>query len=171
MEWPDRWVEWTTPTTQKDRKQLYLALKSEIPQLAVLSLRDRDDEPAETVGPDLVDRSAAADSDFHPRRWRRRYIESYLIWPPAIAAATGLTEEQVNERLSDHHGISVGANFTDSEPPQALLDIRAKRILKTGSAPVLAQFDATAIDVAKHLDATAVCDDMKTLLNDLVSLA
>lgn len=169
--WPDKWVEWTTPTIQKDRKQLYLALKSEIPDLVVLSLRDRDDEPAETVGPDLVDPAAVADGDFHPRRWRRRYIESYLIWPAAIAAAAGLTEEQVVKRLSEEHGLSVGTNFTDSDPPPALLDVRAKTILKTGSAAILTQFDATASDVAKQLEPAAVCDDIKTLLNDLVALA
>jgi len=95
------------------------------------------------VKEDLVDNTATADEGFQPRRWRRRYIESYLIWPPAIAAATGLPEGDVRQGLTDNHGISVGANFTDSNPPQALLDVRAKQILKEGgSTPILGQLDA-----------------------------
>lgn len=168
--WPDAWTEWTTARGHRERKQVYTALKEEIPELVVISLRDRDDEPAETVGADLVDGGTGEDS-FHPRRWRRRYIESYLIWPPAIAAASGLTEEQVREHLTDHHGIAVGANFTDSNPPQALLDVRGKQILKprNGTA-VLAQLDAEALEVAKRMDSAAIPDDIKTFLNELVSL-
>lgn len=170
-EWPASWTEWRTTTTQKERRQLYLALKEEIPDLVALSLRDRDDEPAETVKEDLVDRTATADDGFQPRRWRRRYIESYLIWPPAIAAATGLSEAEVRQNLTDNHGISVGANFTDANPPQGLLDVRAKQILKEGgSTPVLGQFDAGPLDVAKHIDAEAVCDDIKTFLGDVAAL-
>jgi len=164
-------TRWVTSIPQKERKQLYIALKAEIPDLVALSLRDRDDEPAETVKEDLVDYAASADGNFHPRRWRRRYIESYLVWPPAIAAATGLTEGEVRTQLTDHHGISVGANFTDSDPPQALLDVRAKAIFKEGSTPVLGQFDVSALEVAKNLDVSAIADDLKTFLGDVVSLA
>lgn len=169
--WPESWTEWKTSTTQKERKQLYISLKEEIPDLVVLSLRDRDDEPAETVAADLVDRTGAVDAGFNPRRWRRRYIESYLIWPPAIAAATGLPEDEVRQILTDHHGISVGVNFTDTSPPQALLDVRAKTILKEGgSNPVLGQFDASPLDVARHLGQDAICDDLKSFLNDVAAL-
>jgi hypothetical protein len=159
-------------STQKERRHLFLALQGEIPDLVALSLRDRDDEPAETVGEDLVDRTSPSDGGFNPRRWRRRYIESYLIWPSAIAAATGQTEEEVRRILTESHGISIGAGFTDWNPPLAHLDVRAKGILKEGgSAPVLGQFNAGPLDVAKHIEAAAVCDDIKRLLADLVALA
>lgn len=171
-DWPDAWIEWPTPRSQKERKQLYLALKEEILDLVVLSLRDRDDEPAEIVGADLVDPAAGPDADFHPRRWRRRYIESYLIWPPAIAAATGLSEEQVVQDLSDKHALSITSHFTASNPPPALLDVRAKSILRSpGTTAVHSQFEASAYDVAQHMDAAAIPDDIKTLLSDLTSLA
>jgi predicted ATPase len=172
IDWPDSWTEWVTSVPQKERRQLYLAFKAEIPDLVVLSLRDRDDEPAETVGADLVDRSTTVgDAEFNPRRWRRRYIESYLVWPPAISAASGLPEEDVRQQLTDHHGISVGANFTDSDPPQALLDVRAKAILREGATAVLGQFDVSPLDVARHLETDAVCDDIKTFLSDVENLA
>ena len=171
FEWPKQWVEWTSARGHKERKQIYAALKEEIPQLVVVSLRDRDDEPAETVAADLVD-GRGGDVDFHPRRWRRRYLESYLIWPPAIAVATGLTEDEVNQRLTDNHAIAVGAQFTNSDAPPALLDVRAKQILKArNSTAVLGQFDASAVDVAEHMDPGAVPDDIRTLLGELVQRA
>lgn len=172
IDWPEAWTEWTSSRSQKERRQLYLAFTEEIPDLRVLSLRDRDDEPAETVGPDLVDNPAPTVPEFHPRRWRRRYIESYLIWPPAIAAAAGLTEQQVRQHLTDHHGISVGARFVDSDAPQALLDVRGKQVLKAvGSSAILGQFDVSALQVASEMDAQAIPADIKTFLDDLVALA
>jgi predicted ATPase len=172
LTWPETWTEWTTSRTQKERKQLYAALQDEITGLVVLSLRDRDDEPAETVGADLVDPAAAGDAGFHPRRWRRRYIESYLIWPPAIAAAAGIAEEQVVQDLTDHHGIAVGDNFVDSEPPQALLDVRGKAILRApGSSATMGQFDASAYDVARYMDPAAIPQDVKVFLGDVAELA
>lgn len=171
MAWPTEWTEWTTAYSQKERKQLYLALKEEVPDLRVLSLRDRDDEPAETVKADLVDPSAGGDAGYFPRRWRRRYIESYLIWPPAIAAAAGVPETEVINELRDRHGIAVGPNFTDSDPPQALLDVRAKQILKPGGGIAeLGQFNAAAREVAMQMDPTAICTDIKTFLSDVESL-
>jgi predicted ATPase len=171
MDWPDNWTEWTTARTQKERKHLYLALKEEIPGLVVLSLRDRDDEPAETVGADLIDRTTTGDDGFHPRRWRRRYIESYLIWPPAIAGATGLSEAEVTQQLSEQHGIAVGAHFVDADPPPALLDVRAKTILRSpASSAILGQFDADPILVADHMDPAAIPEDIKTFLADVANL-
>jgi AAA domain, putative AbiEii toxin, Type IV TA system len=167
--WPERWVAWTTAQGQKERKHPYLALKEEIPELVVISLRDRDDEPAETVRPDLVD-GASGDAGFLPRRWRRRYLESYLIWPPAIAAATGLSEDEVRQRLADHHGLAVPANFPDADPPQALLDVRAKAILTQPAAtPVPGQFDASTMDIARHMDPAAIPVDIKTFLAELIA--
>lgn len=169
--WPANWVEWTTARGHKERKQVYTALKEEIPQLVVVSLRDRDDEPAETVGADLVD-GQSGDADFHPRRWRRRYIESYLIWPPAIAAATGLDQEDVKQQLRDTHAIAVGATFTDTDAPPALLDVRAKQILRPGSGTaILGQFDASPIDVAREMDPGAIPNDVRMFLHELVALA
>lgn len=168
--WPTKWVEWTTARGHKERKQIYTALKEEIPDLVVVSLRDRDDEPAETVGADLVD-GQSGEADFHPRRWRRRYIESYLIWPPAIATATGLSEDDIKQQLGDQHAIAVGSTFTESDAPQALLDVRAKQILRpSNGAAILGQFDTSPIDVANAMAPEAIPDDVKTFLADLAAL-
>jgi len=172
LAWPMSWVEWTTNRTQKERKQIFLALQEEIPDLRALSLRDRDDERAEDVGADLIDPTASESGGFFPRRWRRRYIESYLVWPPAIAKARGVSEEQVNHELAELHGIAVVAGFTRSDPPQALLDVRAKEVFRgTGTTPILGQLDVDPLEVARAIEPDAICEDLKTFLHDLVSLA
>jgi hypothetical protein len=90
----------------------------------------------------------------------------------AIATAAGLSVAQVEEGLSDHHAISVGNTFTDSDAPQALLDVRAKAILKAPSSnATMGQFDVDAIDVARHMEAAAIPDDIKTFLQYLKDLA
>lgn len=169
--WPPSWIEWPTSRGHKERKQVYLALKEEIPELVVMSLRDRDDEPAETVRANLVD-GTSGEPDFHPRRWRRRYLESYLIWPQAIAAASGLSLETVEQQLRDQHGLAVGAHFADADPPQALLDVRGKEILASpGATGILGQFSVSAIDVAGRLEASVIPVDIKTFIDELVARA
>jgi predicted ATPase len=172
LAWPSQWVEWTTNRTQKERKQIFLALQEEVPDLRALSLRDRDDERAEGVGPDLVDPAASESDGFYPRRWRRRYIESYLVWPAAIAAARGIPEEQVETELADLHGLAVRHGFTKSDPPQALLDVRAKEIFRAaGTPPILGQLDVDPLEVARSIGSDAICEDIRTFLHELVSLA
>lgn len=169
--WPTQWIEWTTNRTQKERKQIFLALQEEVPDLRALSLRDRDDKPAEEVGPDLVDGVSESNS-FFPRRWRRRYIESYLVWPPAMAAARGVPEEQVAKELAELHGLAVGAGFTKSDPPQALLDVRAKDIFRGAGTPaILGQLDVDPLAVSRVIEPEAIPEDVRTFLRELVALA
>ncbi|MFN8164391.1 MAG: hypothetical protein U0R26_11325 [Solirubrobacterales bacterium] len=111
------------------------------------------------------------DPEFHPRRWRRRYRESYLIWPPAIAAAW-LSEDEVRTSLTDLHGIAVGETFVDGAAPQALMDVRGKEILPVVGGPaVLGQLSVSAVDVASAMDGESIPEDIKTFLSDVVDLA
>ncbi|MCH9052051.1 MAG: AAA family ATPase [Proteobacteria bacterium] len=146
LPWPEEWVEWVSSRGHKERRQVFLALKEEIPDLLAVSLRDRDDEPIETVDADLVDGSHQPPDGFDCRKWRRRHIESYLIWPPAIAAASGLSEDEVNERLRDRFAIAIPQDaFKQSDVPEALLDLRGKQILTGGGSPLFEQFDVIRI--------------------------
>jgi predicted ATPase len=164
VEWPTAWVEWRSSTGHKERKQLFIAFSEEFQQpLTVLSLRDRDDESLETVGPGLEDKVVPDDGLFHTRKWRRRYIESYLVCPRALAAASGLELSEVEARLRDEHGLAVGTTFTAAHAPQALMDVRAKEVFHS--------FHVSAPDVASSLTVEEVCDDLKTLIQELVSLA
>jgi hypothetical protein len=82
-----------------------------------------------------------------------------------------LAQDWYEPELRDRHGIAVGPNFTDSAPPQALPDVRAKQILKPGGGTaVLGQFNASARDVAMHMDPAAIRTDIKTFLAEVKSL-
>lgn len=109
---------------------------------------------------------------FHCRKWRRRYIETYLVWPPALAAASGVSEVEIAARLRDDHGIAISAeNFTRSNAPSALLDLRAKEILMGGDEAILAQLPITAIDVAHAMPPESIPEDIVTILSQLNELA
>ena len=141
---------------------MYQALKDEIPELVVISLRDRDDEPLEGVGADLVD--GVSSGDFHPRRWRRRYIESYLTWPPAIAKSIGKHLDEVTNALATVHGLSVPATFRDTSAPLGMMDVRGKIVLETPGISV------SPYEVAKNMAGVDIPEDIVTFLNDLIAL-
>jgi len=163
VEWPGRWTEWTSAMHHKERKHLYLAFTAEFPNpLTVLSLRDRDDEALATVAEDLHDRVHPDEGLFLTRKWRRRHIESYLVCPRAIAEVSGQTVEAVVEDLRDKFGVAVGDTFIASDAPQALLDLRGKDVLR--------HFGVSSADVAKALRPEEVCEDLKTLVDELISL-
>ena len=168
----DKWVVWRTTHSHSDRKRLVRALREEIPDIVTYSLRDRDDDPVGTVGPTLEDRDRADSEGFYARKWRRRHIESYLIWPPAIARASGMSESEVEERLRDDHSVAVSrSKWTDSDAPQAALDINGKLILKEGDEAIFGQLDLNAYDLARNFEKTEICDDICTVINELAALA
>jgi len=162
--WPSGVVPWQTPDHVKERKILWRALRAELGEIQALSLRDRDDEAANTVGADLEDRSNPSEPHFQALKWRRRYIESYLIWPEALAAASGRSLEDINDVLAREFGLAaIGPDWTKTDAPDALRDSRSKDIL--------GYFKVKAIDVAREMPASAICDDVKVFLENLESLA
>jgi len=128
MPWPEGLVDWIYKRDAGARKALISELKKDIPGLQVLSLEDRDDYPFAETKPDLT-------SGSHPPfksglglwRWRRRNIENYLLHPAAIARASGKTEEEIRQFLMTVHGVSITANFKDSDCPQTLATPMARK--------------------------------------------
>ena len=78
---PQNLVAWPWTGGAKERKQLFLQLREEIPDLKVLSIRDRDDMALEQVDKqNLRDKSTNPPSeDLKLRIWRRRHIENYIL--------------------------------------------------------------------------------------------
>ncbi|MBN1458702.1 MAG: AAA family ATPase [Armatimonadetes bacterium] len=160
---PNAWVEWKSSGGHEERKQLFCALKEEMPELVALSLRDRDDEPAGTVGEGLIDKShERGPVDFHCRKWQRREIENYLLWPPAIAAVLGTSEANLEAIFRDKWGIAVGETFPNVDAPEALAEVRGEDVLK--------DLKVDAVRVAEQIPAETIPRDVISLLDDLDTL-
>ncbi|MDG9701832.1 AAA family ATPase [Streptomyces sp. DH37] len=159
IEWRTTWVPWHSTASQKERAHIFRAIADEVPGLVAYSLRDRDDEILKTVGPALEDKNVNPAPNFMARKWRRRYIEGYLIYPRALAEAAGLSEGEVADILRDEFGIAIGDSFRQTEAPSAILDMRAKEVLKKLKVPAAA--------VASSFQADEVCDDIVTVLKEL----
>ncbi len=160
--WPTQAVEWITPASQKERKQLFLALKEEIPEMRAVSLRDRDDEPVDTVGPGLVDKAVDTVAHLSLRKWKRRHIESYLVWPPALAAVTGRTEEDIRAALAEKYALAIPETFVQADAPQPLIAVDGKAVLR--------YFGADPVSVAQAMPAEAIPHDVRTFLQELTDL-
>lgn len=160
----EKWVEWVSPYGHKERKHFFMALKEEIPDLIAVSLRDRDDEPRETVGESLSNKShERGTKDIYFKKWRRRHIESYLLWPAAIAQVSGLPVTEVEDILRNEYGIAVGETFANVDAPESLLDIRGKVVLK--------RFHVDPIKVAEAMPNNFIPKDIIELLGELETLA
>jgi predicted ATPase len=164
--WPGQWVEWQTPAGHKERRALWESLEKELGSIVAFSLRDRDDDALGTVDNQLRDGSVSRDPEsrgFYARKWRRRYIEAYLMWPPALAECCGKSEADVRTIMQDQFGIAIGSTFTDSQAPMALLDVRAK--------DVLSALRVNVAEVAAMIPADQVCKDIQIILQQLNDLA
>ena len=162
--WPTNIADWQTSDHVKERKIVWRHLRTEFGDVQAISIRDRDDETAGSVGSDLFDKNTSHEGGFMALKWRRRYIEAYLIWPDAIAAAAKIDVDQVRAVLDSEFGFgTIGAAWTKSDAADAFMDSRAK--------DVLAHFGVNPLAVAKQLPAEAVCEDIKTFLHSLAGLA
>lgn len=151
------WVPWRTTRSQQERKQLWLALKEEIPNLEAISLRDRDSSDVGTVGINLDDLELPSRPGFRTVKWRRRHIESYLIVPEAISLACGRDVGDIRHSLLQKHGLSINADYSLSKAPSAYLELRGKELLST-------EFDLTGTAVARYIHTSAICEDIVSVI-------
>ena len=161
-------VFWITPTGHKERKYLFNELKKEIPGLKGFSIRDRDDEPINTVDVNLNDKTHSnQDADLKLMKWKRRNIESYLIIPSIISNISGNELDAVNEHLANIFAIAIPDNYTASEVPDVLLQLDGKDILKENENSIEKAYNVSRRDIIKKLTMEHLCDDLKTMVNEI----
>jgi predicted ATPase len=154
------WIPWRTTRSQQERKQLWLALQEEIPDLEAISLRDRDSSDVGTVGAYLDDLELPSRPGFRTVKWRRRHIESYLVVPEAISSACGKSVTDVREALLQRHGLSINPDYSTSNAPSAYLELRGKELLDS-------EFGLSGAKVAKFVHKSAICEDIVTVIQML----
>ena len=169
--WPKNLIDWPWTGGSGERKQLFLQLQKEIPELKSISIRDRDDQELNQVDADtLCDKSFnAAHENLSLRVWRRRHIENYLLLPAAIARASGQPLEVV-EALMAEHALVVPGNFVSRNVALAMIDARGKKITQKGPNSVKAVCGVTPLQIASAMQPSEIPDDVKQMLNQIVAL-
>jgi hypothetical protein len=169
--WPENLIDWVYQRDAEARKALVNELRKDISDLKAISLEDRDNYPFAETKQDLTYGSMQSFySGLGLRRWRRRNIENYLLHPTAIARAAGKTEAEVREFLQNVHGLSITANFTDSDCPQTLANTDGKDIITKHVQSVTAEFGVDYRQIATAMLPEEVPDDVKTLLQQLIEM-
>ncbi|MFT7711533.1 ATP-dependent nuclease [Clavibacter tessellarius] len=163
--WPASLPEWQTTQSHKERRMIWRALRAEFGDVRAISLRDRDDDTVKTVGDALEDKTDQHnEEDYLSRKWRRRYLESYLIVPTAIARASGKSVEEVNEVLREEFSLNILRKvYVKKKVSDPLSDLRGKDIL--------ARFGLNAVSLAKKLEPDEVCADLTQLVDELCAFA
>lgn len=165
IEWPKRLVIWPWTGGATERKHLFLQLKAEIPDLIAVSLRDRDDMAVGQIDPDtLADRSQNnVDPNLHLKIWRRRHIENYLLWPPAIARACDRPEADVINLMAEH-ALAVPLDFAERNVADTMILAPGKEIIHEHPRSVKAVFGPKPIDIAKTMLPAEVPQDVRYLI-------
>lgn len=168
--WPSNIVIWQWPGSHKDRRQLFLQIKKDIPSLKAISLRDRDDDADNTTDATLIDKGQKPTSDgFKAIKWRRRHVENYLFVPNAIARAGDIQLEAVTA-FFEGHALAIPKNILDTDVAIAIRDARGKELM-TGSMGLKFLLGIDRYEVARSMTKDEISDDIKTFFQELELLA
>ncbi|WDH37589.1 ATP-dependent nuclease [Pseudomonas chlororaphis] len=172
FKWPQNVTPWYWTGTASERLQLFRQLKKEIPELKCISIRDRDDEPANTVAESLIDRGFTnKEQDFTVMKWRRRHIEGYLLCKAAIARAANVDVAKIEDFFKkDEHALALPDNATKSEIASSIRDAQAKEIFTKGDS-LKRNFQITRDDVAAVLMPKEIAEDLKTFFKAVETLS
>lgn len=162
-------VVWAWTGSSKERKQLFLQLQGDIPDLKAVSIRDRDSlEQANVDATTLRDKSEKnTEANLKLQVWQRRHIENYLMCPEAIARASGKSADEVRDFFANSHAIAIPNNFTDQDVLQAMKDAHGKSLMETDANSIEKRFGVSKFDVAAALVPAEVCDDLKVVIADI----
>lgn len=168
LDWPANLCIWHWTGGHKERRQLFMQLKTEVPDLQAISIRDRDDEADETTQQSIIDKSYPPKGDgFKAYKWRRRHIENYLLHPTAIARAAGKTEDEVRAFFADKHGLALPPDIIKTDVVFSVRDARGKEIMTSGSNAIDVVFKLKRDDLAKAMFEDEIAEDVRTFLKAL----
>lgn len=164
--WPQNITIWASRDSHKDRKHLFLALKQEISDLKAISLRDRDEEPYNTVDEDLTDKSISSTDEIMFLKWKRRHIEGYLLIPSAISRITSKTLEEINRDFIDFASLVISGNILE-DVPSTISNCEAKEIITRFER----KYGFKKAELVKKFLRDEICKDIKTVIDRIIEFA
>lgn len=165
---PQDIVYWANTYSHSVRKKIFEDLKKSITDLKCISLRDRDNDDIKDIRENLNKQSEfpGRNSPILILEWRRRNIESYFLCPRAIADACGGSIDDVKTHIQDNFALAISdSGFTKTDAPEPILACDGKRIFTASQTGIEKKYGVNKYDVAKHMTADEVCDDIKTFLS------
>ena len=166
-------VYWANTESHADRRRLFEELHKIIPDLKCVSLRDRDMDNPNVVGEGLeyCGISLPTNSPIILLQWRRKNIESYLLCPKAIAEASGSAVEEVKAYIQEQFALSIDDDgYIEAKPPEAIITLDGKHHFTADTIGIEHYYHINKYDVASHMDANEVCEDIKTFITRVHNL-
>jgi energy-coupling factor transporter ATP-binding protein EcfA2 len=173
LKWPSNLFVWAFANDHKERKQVYLHIKDELPTLKCISIVDRDNDFYEETNSQLHDRNqdiSEGQKEFRGRKWRRWEIENYLICPDSIALASNKSKEDILKILSIDYSIIINDGCLRQSDKIAanapLFEVDGKSIVE----PLCATLGINKVDIAKSMDKSWVFADLLTIVQEIVEM-
>lgn len=166
-------VYWANTESHATRRHIFDELHKIIPELKCISLRDRDMDTVDSIGPGLEFKgiSVPQDSPILLLEWRRKNIESYLLCPKAISLACGKSVSDVKQYIQENFALAIDDDgFISASPPEAIVTCDGKHIFTAENIGLERIWGCDKYDVAKQMTANEVCDDIKTFLTRVRTL-
>lgn len=166
-------VYWENTESHSTRRHIFTELHKIIPDLKCVSLRDRDMDNPNTIGEGLEYNtiSLPPNSPLLLLEWRRKNIESYLLCPKAIALATGKTTDEVKQHIQRNFALAIDDDgYIEASPPEAVITCDGKHVFTADTFGLEHIFGCNKYDVAQHMTADEVCEDIKTFLTRVQTL-
>lgn len=169
----DKFVIWPWPSKGAERKHLFTQLKKDIPELLCISLNDRDDDSITNVDPsNLRDKGYSNPiPGLSHKKWRRRYIEGYLMQPDPIARAAQKTPDEIIEFIRTNHAIDISGRFTNQDnEPLAILDIRAKEIISDAPNSLRKKYGIDKHQILENFTEEDIHEDLRIIIREIKSI-
>ena len=173
MPLPTEIVYWANTDSHATRKKIFDSLKTIIPELKCISLRDRDMDNPDIIGDRLLYKgtSLADDSPILLLQWRRKNIESYLLCPRAIAEASGKTIEEIEKHIQQKFALAIDSDgYVEAVPPDAIITCDGKIIFNKETDGLEIAYGCNKYDVAKKMTPEEVPEDIKVFLRQVNKL-
>ena len=166
-------VYWANTESHSTRRHIFNELHKIIPELKCISLRDRDMDNVDSIGPGLEFKGITLpqDSPILLLEWRRKNIESYLLCPKAISLASKKEVSDVKQYIQTNFALAIDDDgFISASPPEAIVTCDGKHIFTAENVGLERVWGCDKYDVAKQMTANEVCDDIKTFLTRVRTL-
>jgi AAA15 family ATPase/GTPase len=171
--WPNNLTVWSTTFSQKERKNVMSTLYEQINGIVSISLIDRDSSNYNTTEKTLLDKGFDDDHK-HPyirfRKWRRSEIENYLLCKPVMARLINNEQETTdfftNQGLVFPNDVNLFLQSDMDDSTRPLFELSGKEYIErfcNGRG-------FNKFDLAKNFRPDEICDDIKTLINEIVAM-